>query len=65
MMQIHDCDVCNSKGKLKVKRKGFKREYFIRCPNCKNESPHSLSPDLAILLWNNGWIFDGIIYQYE
>ena len=65
MMQIRRCHVCNGKGKLKVKRKGFKREYFIRCPKCKNESPHSISSDLAILLWNFGWIFDGIIYMYE
>ena len=65
MIKIHRCHVCNGKGKLKVKRKGFKREYFIKCPNCKNESPHSSFPDLAILLWNNGWIFGGIIFQYE
>ena len=64
MIKIHRCSVCNGKGKLKVKCKGFKREYFIKCPSCKNESPHSLSPDLAILLWNKGWIFSGIIYLY-
>ena len=65
MIKIHRCLVCNGKGKLKVKRKGFKREYFIKCHDCKIESPHVLSPDLAILLWNKGRIFSGIIYLYE
>ena len=54
MMHIHRCPVCNDKGTLKVKRKGFKREYFIKCPKCKIESSHATSPEKAILFWNNG-----------
>ena len=59
MKQIKTCHVCNGKGTLKVKRKGFSRRNYIKCHDCKAATIETFTHDKAILKWNTGWVFGG------
>ena len=56
---IKSCPVCSGQGMLKVKRRGFRREYFMRCRNCHAETAYSLTPQLALREWKLGYVFGG------
>ncbi len=62
MNLIKTCRVCNGKGNLKVKRHGFRREYSIKCHDCKAETIRYRTPQKAVQEWNDGWIFGGSHY---
>ena len=59
MSEIHTCRVCNGKGRLIVKRKGFIRRYIMKCHDCKAATIEAYTPEKAIHEWNTGWVFGG------